>query len=456
MKSASIEVIEPGCHKKRGVIQCIEGRHVAFDSTGLESYFFRSDWNPDLYDLLLLAGAVEFCDRIVRRSTQDWSREFNLTVPVHEPTRWNHSKVLSPLRRALQFLTGDRWIICFVKRPAAAEAPRQRLLSIREHYDGVLPFSNGLDSLAASGLLEKSQKLSLVRVRLGAIPEGKPEDGKAPQPFVALPYAVHPSVHDAEPSSRHRGFKFAILSGIAALLANCGRVYATESGQGALGPALVPVGQAYPDYRSHPRFFRLMEEFLGGLLQSSPEFATPRLWNTKGETLAEYRAVEASGHDSMCSTRSCWMPPRMIGYGDGSKLRQCGVCAACMLRRMSLHTASVKEPAGTYAWEDLSAEIFDAASDAAFPDKKRRKKCFHEYAIAGALHLDHLADLAAPRFESLLRNEAFQLSPALGEREEVVFENLHGLLQRHSDEWNSFLRSLGSRSFVHQMIGKRP
>lgn len=456
MKRASIQVVEPGGAKKRGVIHCVEGRHVAFDSTGLESYFFRSDWNPALYDLLLLAGAVEFCDRIVCRSTLHWSREFTLSVPVHEPDRWNHNSVLIPLQRALQFLTGDRWIISFAKRSAAAEAPRQRLLSICEQYDGVLPFSNGLDSLAVSGLLEKFQKLSLVRVRLGVIAESKPDIGKAPLPFVALPYEVHPSVHNAEPSSRHRGFKFAVLSGIAALLANCGRVYATESGQGALGPALVPVGQTYPDYRSHPRFFRLVEEFLGGLLHSSPEFVTPRLWKTKGETLAEYGAVEADGHIRMCSTRSCWMPPKMIGYGDRSKLKQCGVCAACMLRRLSLHAASVKEPSGTYVWDDLSPKDFDAACDEAFPDKKRNWKCFHEYAIAGALHLDHMADLAEPRFDSLLRNEAFHLSLALGEPEDVVFANLHGLLHRHSDEWNSFLRSLGSTSFVHQMIGKRP
>lgn len=456
MKSASIHVVEPGCRKKRGAIQCIEGRHVEFDSTGLESYFFRSDWNPDLYDLLLLAGAVEFCDRTIRRPAMDWSREFNLTVPVHEPNRWNHNTVLSPLRRALQFLTGDHWALRFVQRHAPKEAPRQGLLSLCESFSGVLPFSNGLDSLAVSGVLKVTHGLSLVRVRLGTIPGGAPHPGKIDQPFVALPYDVHPDAHDPESSSRHRGFKFAILCGIAAHLAGCGSVYLTESGQGALGPSLVNVGQGYPDYRSHPRFLRMVEGFLSGLLSSSPQFITPRIWKTKGETLSEFASLEPHALRHMHSTRSCWMGQRLVGYGDGQPLRQCGVCAACMLRRMSLHVACATENQGAYVWEDLSVADFDSACDPGFPAKKRNWKCFHEYAIAGALHLDHLAELADPRYESQLRNEAFHLSLALGEPEDVVFANLHGLLQRHSDEWNSFLRSLGSTSFVHQMIGKRP
>ena len=41
-----------------------------------------------------------------------------------------------------------------------------------------------------------------------------------------------------------------------------------ESGQGALGPALAPVGQAYADYRNHPLFTGRMEKFLFALLRS--------------------------------------------------------------------------------------------------------------------------------------------------------------------------------------------
>ncbi len=49
-------------------------------------------------------------------------------------------------------------------------------------------------------------------------------------------------------------------------LAGASRVIVPESGQGALGPALVPVGQAYVDYRSHPLFTERMERFLAALL----------------------------------------------------------------------------------------------------------------------------------------------------------------------------------------------
>lgn len=454
MKSASIQVVEPGRRKKSGVVQCIEGRHVAFDSTGLESYFFRSDWNPDLYDLLLLAGAVEFCDRTIRRPAMDWSRDITLTLPVHDPDRWNRSNVRDPLRRALQFLTGDRWVVRFVQRRAPAEAPRQRLLSICENYDGVLPFSDGLDSLAVSRILEEAHGLSLVRVRLGTIPRGGSQSGKMDQLFVTLPYDVHPEAHNPEPSSRHRGFKFAVLCGIASHLAGCSSVFLTESGQGALGPALVTVGQGYPDYRSHPRFLRMVELFLSGLLSSSSRYLTPRIWKTKGESLAEYASLEPNAHEFMRSTRSCWMGQRLVGYGDGQPLRQCGVCAACMLRRMSLHAASVQEDPGAYVWENLSSDNFDAACDPNFPVKKRNWECFRDYAIAGALHMDHLADIAETLAESQLRNEAFHLSSALGMSEDDAMKNLKSMLQEHREEWESFLRSLGRDSFVLKMIGR--
>ncbi len=69
-----------------------------------------------------------------------------------------------------------------------------------------------------------------------------------------------------ESSARSRGFKFAVLSGLAAYLAKANKVFVPESGQGALGPAIVTVGQAYEDFRNHPRFTKKMSAFLKALL----------------------------------------------------------------------------------------------------------------------------------------------------------------------------------------------
>jgi len=79
-----------------------------------------------------------------------------------------------------------------------------------------------------------------------------------------------------------------MLSGLGAYLARAERIIVPESGQGARGPALVPVGQAYEDYRNHPLFTNRMAVFPSALLGQNSRFEFPRLWYTKGETLKAY------------------------------------------------------------------------------------------------------------------------------------------------------------------------
>ncbi|TIV10694.1 MAG: hypothetical protein E5W00_06550 [Mesorhizobium sp.] len=95
-----------------------------------------------------------------------------------------------------------------------------------------------------------------------------------------------------ETSARSRGFKFALISGIAAYLAGASEIVLPESGQGIFGPALVTSSaQAYPDFRSHPLFTMRMERVLAALLKRPVRFVFPRIWSTKGETLKAYAAL---------------------------------------------------------------------------------------------------------------------------------------------------------------------
>ena len=93
-----------------------------------------------------------------------------------------------------------------------------------------------------------------------------------------------------ETSARSRGFKFALISGLAAYLADAKEIVFPESGQGAIGPALVTVSHAYPDYRNHPLFTMRMG-VLVALLKKSVHFVFPRLWYTKGQTLREFSTL---------------------------------------------------------------------------------------------------------------------------------------------------------------------
>lgn len=70
--------------------------------------------------------------------------------------------------------------------------------------------------------------------------------------------------------------------------------------------------------------------------------------------------------------------------------RQCGVCGACMLRRMSMHAIEQKEYRETLVWEDLTVDRFEDGAASGFKFRKLRRSLY-ESAIAGALQMDYLA-----------------------------------------------------------------
>lgn len=445
-----VDVVEKGGAPRRGWTRCEIGTNIDFNTEKMESYFFKT-WDFVLYDALLVAAAVEFCDGLKKRRAFEWTRKIDLRIPVHEQTRWNDPKVKCALHEALCFLTGDQWNIVFHARKTDAPAPSQGRFVLPTGKLAVIPFSNGLDSCSVAGIEGQKLKDKLVRIRLG--PEQR--DGKScareAEPFTSLPYSVK-GPHK-ESSARSRGFKFGVVSGLAAYLTNVKRVIMPESGQGALGPALLPLGQVYGDYRSHPAFLRKLERFIAALLGTAVEYELPRLWYTKGETLAAHLAQLTGNKTTWSRTRSCWQQNRHASVDH--KTRQCGICAACLLRRLSVHAAGQSESKSTYVWEDLSAPTFEAGASTNFA-KEKITGAMRNYAIAGALHLDHLAGLrtsATSRME--LELSTYQLARACGDPAESTRVKLDRLLSQHETEWKDFMAALGPNSFLNQWVTNR-
>lgn len=442
--SVRVDVVEAGSRPRRGRTACEIDGDLTFSTSHLESYCL-AQWEPIVFDALVVAAAVEFCDRIQRRHAQHWGRAIELRIPVHDPDRWSAKAVGYALQDALDFLTGDRWAIAFVARQKPAYVPHQFPFDIPGESCAVIPFSEGLDSRAVAGLMHREMGDKLIRVRLGT-KEFQPVTGGSgmKQPFTSVPYRVKPKKGEfVESSARSRGFKFSMVSGIAAYLVKADRIIVTESGQGSLGPALVPVGQAYEDYRNHPLFTDRMETLLKALFGHAVRFEFPRLWHTKGETLAAF-VKDCTDAVSWKTTWSCWQQNRHSSV-SGRK-RQCGACAACFLRRLSVHAAGLTESAETYIWENLSAPTFEGGAAPAFD---RITKAQREYAIAGTLHLDHLATLQrAPANKGTLDLAVSQLSRSRAMPEAEVQTSLTRLLNQHESEWMRFLEALGPDSFV--------
>lgn len=445
LPSIRVDVVEPGASSRRNWIKCEIGENLDFKTAGLKSYCL-AEWEPLVYDAFLVAAAIQFCDRAKARSVTGWGREIVLRIPVHDPAHWNQKDVSGTLHEAVKFLTGDQWNISFTDRKKPFPSPRQGQFSMPDGSRVIIPFSDGLDSRSVAGLMRRKYGDRLLRVRLGSKSLKRPAGGMPRIPFAAVPYKVSPGkIRFVETSSRSRGFQFALLSGIAAYLSQAEKIIVPESGQGALGPTLVPVGQAYVDYRNHPLFMAKMEAFLLALLGHKVRYIFPRLWYTKGETLAEYVANNPDPTD-WAEMRSCWQLQRQVSVAG--RMRQCGICAACMLRRLSIHAIGATENKETYVWEDLTTARFENGAATEFGNREP-KGALYEYAIAGTLHLDHLADLRhSPQSGITLDRTAFQLSRILGEPQTNIEEKLIRLLKQHEKEWKSFIHSLGSNSFV--------
>lgn len=439
-----VDIVEPGTSACRHWVSCEIGKDLMFDTTGLQTYCFAK-WNERVYDALVVTAAVEFCDRTKARPSTGWGRNFVLRIPIHDPNHWK--SVSHVLCDALSFLTGDQWHFDFIARKAPA--PWQGILDMPvDSTHVVIPYSDGLDSYAMAGLMEWECGHKVLRVRLGSKPLNERRIGSHPLPFASVPYQVRcESKHAVEASARSRGFKFTVLSGVAAYLSGAKTVIMPESGQGALGPCLVPVGQAYEDYRNHPLFTDRMTTFLSALLGYEVRFTYPRLWHTKAETLDEF-VTKYPDRTNWTQTRSCWQDQRHVSVSG--TMRQCGVCAACMLRRMSVQAAGLTECRQSYVWKDLTATRYENAAAASYRNRGT-KGAMYQYAIAGVLHLDHLASvLQSPANQVGFSRQVFRLSRSLGLAEEEVWTKLERLIRQHGEEWRGFIDSLGPKSFVTQ------
>lgn len=413
------------------------GSEIKCDKDIFDSYSYDG-WKDIHHDLLIVCAAIEYADRRWARSAHHWSRSISVTIPVLELAAWLDANVQQNLRDTLRHLTGDEWQFTFIQNESGGtDKPRQRPLFPQQDKKFAIAYSEGLDSLCISGLYNENDEAVCVRVA-----KNKQRRRKDERPFDRLPFDVIVK-QNAEYSVRSRGFKFASITAIAAHLAKVSRIVVPESGQGALGPVLLPLRNIYPDYRNHPTFFRRMERFIQVLLGAEVTFEQPRLWHTKGQTVATFLAKSGTKQEQVIDTRSCWQQRANVRVNG--KLRQCGVCAACQLRRMSLHAADVEEPEDAYTVADLKVERF---SDA-LPKQNGFKATdtLRDYGYMGARHLQQLADFATEP-DIRLKPYVFELAEALGTSMDNVQTHLRDMLRSHSEEWNAFAAAQGEQSFL--------
>lgn len=439
MSSKCLYVIEDGQKPdytlSQGTVTAEIGRHIRFNPEALNTFDVKG-CEPLHYDVLLLCAAIEFADRRWIRP-RDWRRTLNIVVPVIDLKTWQKPEILKSLHSALNYLTGDTWRFTFTEAQNHSPIGSRQIPLGFETKTFVVAYSDGLDSRAVSALGGGPEQALCIRVA-----RNRQHHRNGDNYFTQIPFKVK-SFRSNESSFRSRGFQFAAVTTIAAQLSGVSRIVVPESGQGALGPALLPLHNIYPDYRNHPTFFRKMEQFIEALLGHQVRFEQPRLWFTKGQTLQAFLSMAGKSPQYLTSTRSCWQTRRIVNVGR--KRKQCGLCAACLLRRLSLHAAGVDEATDTYVVSNLAtSERGDALS--AIPQKADRDIMI-EYGSVGARHLQHLAEMSGLPDDDL-RVHASQIAAATGEAYEEALIKLRTMLLVHAEEWRAFLFAQGEESFL--------
>lgn len=433
----SLYVVEKGCRseyeRQDGATIAEIGKEIVFDPSILDTYRYDG-WQSVHHDLLVVCAAVEFADRRYARSSIQWSRRFLITIPVLELDVWQQPKVHVYLEETLSHLTGDDWHFSFVKGSAVLNH-RQRSLDFGDKKEFTIAYSDGLDSRCVSGIYDKNN--IAVRVRIS---KSKDKVKLRERPFDLIPFEV--KLKSLESGVRSRGFKFAAITAIAGHISGVSKIIVPESGQGALGPALLPLHNVYADYRNYPTFFRKMEIFIKVLLGYDVTYEQPRLWYTKGQTLSTFLTQPGITSDDIMNTRSCWQQRWNVRI-DG-KLRQCGLCAACLLRRMSMHAVCIEEPDDTYTFADLTVTQYE---DGMPQNSHVRSREMVEYGSAGVRHLQQLADLSG-QSDADLRTHVFEITRATNASEKDTRDNLRKLLMHHSEEWKNFISAQGKHSFI--------
>lgn len=447
--SATIDVFEPGSRPRRADYKCKIGQHLTINPDLLGRYCLK-DLDAVTDDLVLVAGSVAFADRVVpRRPSVTWRRNLSVAIPVHDPDRWAAPQLYRSLRDTLDHLTGDNWSFSFKPRRHSTNVRPQAHLPLKSDRSLVMPYSDGLDSFAVARLLAHQHPTTpLVLVTTGnrknrALDESNSDLNRLMY-RVAIPFRLpsdRRSIRHREPSYRSRAFVFGVMAGIAAHLLSAPKIFIAESGQGALGPWLTPVGNEAPDVRMHPSFTTRLAGFLTRLFNCELVHMHPQLWRTKGETLQELKRLKLESGWWM--TSSCARDQRHVSL-DHRRI-QCGVCAGCLLRRQSLNAAGMSNEHDSYLWNNLSARTLSGAVAG-----RRTVSNDERQALCAVLEMQQFAEICTD--SERFRTAAEDLAQFVSQQSNTVENGLKRLIKTHAAEWTRFRSTLASRSFVNTWL----
>jgi hypothetical protein len=231
-----------------------------------------------------------------------------------------------------------------------------------------------------------------------------------------------------ERSQRSRAFMHITLGAIASLHVGTDELYMYENGFGALNlPFDATQIGIETSKAANPVFHRAMEKFIEAVSGKPFRIINPFLFLTKAQALRQAQVGKFGV--SLAETFSC---DRFPDWREGHP--QCGTCASCILRRLSLEAADLADcDLGSGYARDIKSRSF-------VPDDPAASILSHYEEQAVALEK---ALSREDSWQSLATDipELYEIENALnpdGESEKQVREALLKLLRNQVLEWMAF------------------
>jgi 7-cyano-7-deazaguanine synthase in queuosine biosynthesis len=312
-------------------------------------------------DWLDVMGAIFGIDNACERGQgdTDWARDITAFIPVREPAFWEEQA--TEIQELFGDLTFDRLRLHFRPNPDAAGPPRQR----DEHpeCDCVALLSGGVDSYTGVlALLDSGRRPLLLShnnsgtARYQRVAEaGLDLPSKHFVAFRADPHRSGSVFPGNEGSQRSRTMLFMGAAALAAAAVGVKEVHLSENGVMAVH---VPMSAARVGSLSTrtaaPGVVARMADLASRVLDAEITIGNDLVGMTKPDVVG--RAVELGGVDTLPDLASCW--------AIGRHHMHCGICAPCLMRRISFLTHDVGDAV-------YQRDVFDNEADFGSSEQSR-------------------------------------------------------------------------------------
>jgi 7-cyano-7-deazaguanine synthase in queuosine biosynthesis len=386
--------------------------------------------NELVQDLYRIAVVVYVWDLQIQRRAYE-PRYFSILISVSDKEKWDNVK--NHLEGTLRFLTGDTYDFHFIQGKRSGD----KFKFEKKSEKSVLLFSGGLDSLAGfKWMVDQNSKPLLVSHPAMGLISGVQKDlvsrlknivGKNSFEWYQFRAGPKPKskLTEKETTQFSRSFLYLTMGATVALSLGINEEFVCENGILALN---IPLTQSriYSNTRTvHPRFLVMYQELLDSVFGHCLSIKNPFSTMTKGEVV---KLLDADKYrDLVKISISCpnVTPLRWKGV-ETSKIRHCGICLPCIVRRVAIHYANLSDNDALYQ-NDITGSYAQIPED-------------------GKKMLLEMMDFARQIETFSNVNEAFLEFPQFYVGETVNPDALFDMVRRQVTQFNDFLKRKADQS----------